>query len=151
MLIDGDGMIFHENFLKQGEIGGKQAATLLHTAVYDWALAKIPECPEDVKIVVRVYANLKGLADVCVRSGLVQIPGLIEEFARGFTRSKTMFDFVDVGAGKDRADAKISGTFFCTGHPTIRCISNNRLTSYRNFQAISLRLSLPPGAFRLQP
>lgn len=53
-------MIFNENLLKLGENGGKQAATLLHNAVSEWAAVDIAEYPEDTKIVVRVYANLKG-------------------------------------------------------------------------------------------
>lgn len=57
----------------------------------------------------RIYANLKGLADVCCKSGIVERPNLIDEFYRGFTGSKILFDFVDVGPGKDRADEKITG------------------------------------------
>lgn len=53
-------MIFNETLLKLGENGGKQAATLLHTAVSEWAAAEIAEYPEETKVVVRVYANLKG-------------------------------------------------------------------------------------------
>jgi hypothetical protein len=30
---------------------------------------------------------------------------------RGFTRGKTLFDFIDVGPGKDRADEKIIGKY----------------------------------------
>lgn len=108
-------MIFNDNFLKQGEMGGKQAATLLHTAVIEWATAEIRECPENVKVVARVYADVKGLGDVCTRAGIVHSPGQIVEFARGFTRGRTLFDFTDVGSGKDKADAKI------IGEPVLRC------------------------------
>lgn len=66
--------------------------------------------PADLKIVCRIYANVRGLADVCVRAGLVDSPVAFEDFTRGFTRGKTLFDFVDVGPGKDRADEKIQGT-----------------------------------------
>lgn len=70
---------------------------------------KVVDCPADVKVVVRIYANLQGLATVCHRAGIVDHPGKIEEFARGFTRGKTLCDFTDVGPGKDRADGKIAG------------------------------------------
>lgn len=63
------------------------------------------------QVVVRVYANLKGLADACTKTGLISSPAQLEEFARGFTRGKTLFDFVDVGYGKDRADGKVAETF----------------------------------------
>ncbi len=57
----------------------------------------------------RIYANVRGLGDVLVRKGVYQDIIEFEEFVRGFTRGKTLFDFIDVGAGKDRADEKIIG------------------------------------------
>jgi hypothetical protein len=59
--------------------------------------------------VCRIYANVRGLGDVLVRTGAIQEIGQFEDFMRGFTRGKTLFDFIDVGAGKDRADEKIIG------------------------------------------
>ena len=56
-----------------------------------------------------MYANVKGLADVLVRAGAIKDVAVFEDFARGFSRGKTLFDFVDVGSGKDRADEKIIG------------------------------------------
>ena len=52
---------------------------------------------------------MQGLGDVLVRKGVYQDPSEFEKFVRGFTRGKTLFDFIDVGAGKDRADEKIIG------------------------------------------
>lgn len=57
----------------------------------------------------RVYANVRGLGDVLVRTGIIPDIAVFEDFARGFTRGKALFDFIDVGAGKDRADDKIIG------------------------------------------
>ena len=111
ILIDGDGMIFNDEYTKNGESGGKEAATLLWGFVRDYITQKMPNLSSDYKLVTRVYANLKGLGDACHRSGLLERASLIEEFARGFTGSKQLFDFVDVGMGKDRADDKISGTY----------------------------------------
>ena len=102
-------MIFKDNLLKQGEVGGRKAANALHNSVLEWATSNIMECPADSKVVVRVYANLRGLAEVCTKAGIVEHPSIVHEFARGFTCGKTLFDFTDVGAGKDRADAKIAG------------------------------------------
>jgi len=110
VLIDGDGMIFNTSFLREAEAGGKKAAAVFHDAVQQWAAASVIDCPTDVQIVVRVYANLKGLSDACTKAGLVTHPGQLEEFARGFTRGKTLSDFVDVGYGKDRADGKVTET-----------------------------------------
>jgi len=65
--------------------------------------------PAHFKVIARVYANVKGLADVCHRAGLVSSPSDVEDFCRGFTRGRCLFDLVDVGPGKDGADAKVVG------------------------------------------
>ncbi len=109
VLIDGDGMIFDNNLIAKGEAGGKEAAGLLWNSVTEYVHQHIPTLPSDYKIVTRVYANLKGLGDICQRSGIVERADVIADFARGLTGSKQLFDFVDVGMGKDRADDKISG------------------------------------------
>ncbi|KAK0264199.1 hypothetical protein LTR91_010182 [Friedmanniomyces endolithicus] len=108
VLLDGDGMIFNDRYLRAGEAGGVKAAAVLHDAVQNWAAANVDGCPAEVKVTVRVYANLSGLAGVCTKAGLVASPSQLEEFARGFTRGKMLFDFVDVGPGKDRADVKVA-------------------------------------------
>lgn len=102
-------MIFNNLLLRDGEKGGRQAACLLRDAVKNWVSQFDPHVPNDYRIVVRMYANVRGLADVLVRAGIIDTPSRFEDFTRGFTRSDTLFDFVDVGSGKDRADAKIIG------------------------------------------
>lgn len=102
-------MIFEDHLIKQGEVGGREAAGILWAAIRDLAHQRIPDLSSDVKIMTRIYANLKGLGDVCHRAGILDKPSAIEDFARGFTGSKQLFDFVDVGSGKDRADDKLSG------------------------------------------
>ena len=109
MLIDGDGMIFDDDLISKGELGGREAAGLLWNAVTNHVHQNISDLPSDYKIVTRIYANLKGLGDICHRSGIMENSNLMEGFARGFTGSKQLFDFIDVGMGKDRADDKISG------------------------------------------
>ena len=99
MLIDGDGMIFDDRFVQNGEAGGREAAGLLWNAVMDHFQTDTG-LPSDFKIVTRIYANLKGLGDACKKSGILCTSSTIEDFARGFTGSKQLFDFVDVGVGK---------------------------------------------------
>ncbi|SLM38344.1 Zinc finger, CCCH-type [Lasallia pustulata] len=111
VLIDGDGMIFEDHLINKGEVGGREAAGILWAAIRDLAHERIPNLSSDVKIMTRIYANLKGLGDVCHRAGILDKPSTIEDFARGFTGSKQLFDFVDVGSGKDRADDKLSEIF----------------------------------------
>ena len=114
-------MIFEEYLLIQGEAGGKEAADKLWNCVKDYVHQKLPDLPSDFRIVTRIYANLKGLGDVCSRSGILSSPSQLEDFARGFTGTKQLFDFIDVGSGKDRADDKISGSFYSTSFPQVPC------------------------------
>jgi hypothetical protein len=109
VLIDGDGVIFDDSFLRQGEQGGKDAANQLWSVVREYASANLSNV-QSPKIVARIYANVKGLADVCQKAGIVDRASVIEDFTRGFNGSRLLFDFVDVGSGKDRADDKISGS-----------------------------------------
>ncbi|KAL8805210.1 MAG: hypothetical protein Q9182_002085 [Xanthomendoza sp. 2 TL-2023] len=111
VLIDGDGMIFEDNLIHKGEIGGKEAAADLWNGIKDHVHDRLPDITSDCKIVTRIYANMKGLSDVCWKAGLVDKPTLVEEFYRGFTGSKVLFDFIDVGPGKDRADEKLTELF----------------------------------------
>lgn len=101
-------MIFEDSFLRQGEQGGKDAANQLWLSIRDYVSAQFPNL-QSPKIVTRLYANFRGLADACVRAGIVERSSTIEDFARGFNGSRLLFDFVDVGSGKDRADDKIAG------------------------------------------
>ena len=79
---------------------------------------------------VRAYANLKGLAQACIQSGKTKHVADLSLFAVGFTKRQALFDFVDVGAGKERADNKIRGIYvshrkFTTSRPntTIEVLS----------------------------
>ncbi|OWY52724.1 metal ion binding protein [Alternaria alternata] len=107
VLIDGDGMIFCDKYLGDGEQGGRRAALDLSAAVQEYVDNDCNDIPYGARIVCRIYANVRGLGDVLVRKGVYQYPSEFEKFVRGFTRGKTLFDFIDVGAGKDRADEKI--------------------------------------------
>ncbi|KAF2126592.1 hypothetical protein P153DRAFT_297477 [Dothidotthia symphoricarpi CBS 119687] len=111
VLIDGDGMIFREEFVSDGERGGRRAASQLYAAVQEYIETETTDIPLGARIVCRVYANVRGLGDVLVKTGAVEYVGQFEDFMRGFTRGKTLFDFIDVGSGKDRADEKIIESF----------------------------------------
>ncbi|KAL8827583.1 MAG: hypothetical protein Q9170_006958 [Blastenia crenularia] len=111
VLIDGDGMIFEDDMIRRGEVGGKEAAAILWNQIKDYVHEKLPDVPSECRIVTRVYANLKGLAEVCYKAGIAERASLVEDFYRGFTGSKILFDFIDVGPGKDRADEKITELF----------------------------------------
>jgi hypothetical protein len=108
VLLDGDGMIFDEELLQLGEKGGKEAASQLWGATNEYVQRALPHLSSP-KILVRIYANVKGLGDVLQKSSIIDRATLFEDFARGFNGSKLLFDFIDVGTGKDKADDKITG------------------------------------------
>ena len=108
VLIDGDGVIFNDELVAKGEQGGKEAASYLWAAVTDYVSSVLPHLSSP-KIMTRIYANVKGLGDVFYKAGIIERPSIFEDFTRGFNGSKLLFDFVDVGMGKDRADDKITG------------------------------------------
>lgn len=125
VLIDGDGLIVSSapsrrdgtvliqsvsrRVYLQRRSGGRRAASQLDTAVQNWIENEATDVPLNARVICRIYANVRGLGEVLVRTGAINHIGVFQEFVQGFTRAKTMFDFIDVGSGKDRADEKIIG------------------------------------------
>ena len=85
--------------------GGKRAAVALRDAVDN----KCSNLPSKMEIVVKVCANLSGLATALCKAGSISSESLFKQFTLGFTQAKASFDFIDVGHGKERADSKIRG------------------------------------------
>lgn len=100
---------FQNDLIRDGEQGGRRAAAQIYSAVVNFIQREAKDIPNEARIICRVYANVRGLAEVLVRTGAITDVATFEDFARGFTRGKTLFDFVDVGPGKDRADEKLIG------------------------------------------
>lgn len=112
LLIDGNGMVFNSAFLKAGRNGGEHAAAVLHNYVIQWTENNVIECPCDIKVVVHVYADIKSLAEVCFRAGLVDAESRLLNFTYGFSHGKPLFDFIDTGNGAEVAACKITGEQF---------------------------------------
>jgi hypothetical protein len=107
VLLDGGGIIFKDEYLQQGEQGGHNAAEKLHAALQEYVSGNFPI--NSPKIITKMYVNLKGLSDLCVRGGVTTEPALIEDFVRGFNASYPLFDLIDIGSGKESAHDKIGG------------------------------------------
>ncbi|PTB67548.1 hypothetical protein BBK36DRAFT_1167940 [Trichoderma citrinoviride] len=112
VLIDGDGLVFRETYIKQGLEGGKKAAYALRSAVAEI----FGEDAEDLEIVAKVVANLSGLGKAMQRDGCLDNPSLLKDFTLGFTQAKASFDYIDVGHGKERADSKIRARWHLRNH-----------------------------------
>ncbi|KAI4099393.1 MAG: hypothetical protein LQ339_005985 [Xanthoria mediterranea] len=104
-LIDGDGYLFDDKLISQGAAGGGEAANRLlnnikrHIQQYEGAF--------HWKIVVRIYANIEGFLQKFAYIGFIEEEKALRHFVAGFTQSQPLFDFVDAGQGKERADHKI--------------------------------------------
>ena len=101
VLIDGDGMIFDDDLIKRGELGGEEAALSLSSSVREYA-RRIPALSSDFKIVTRIYANLKGLGNVCHKAGILDTPSTIEDFARGYVSCHRAPLSFDIGIAHSR-------------------------------------------------
>ncbi|KAK8064292.1 hypothetical protein PG996_008944 [Apiospora saccharicola] len=108
---DADDYVFGEDLLTGGEKGGAEAADALFSAVQGYAQNKIRESPE-VDVVVRAFANVTGLREALHRRRVTCDIDQLRAFASGFNNRQALFDFVDVGSGKERADSKIRGERF---------------------------------------
>ncbi|KAL8851901.1 MAG: hypothetical protein Q9221_003224 [Calogaya cf. arnoldii] len=134
-LIDGDGYLFDGSLISHGARGGGEAANRLlnsikhHLQKYEGAI--------HWKIIVRVYANIEGLLKKFAYIGFTEEEQGLRQFVAGFTQSQPLFDFVDAGQGKERADHKIKA--HDNGYvPT--------LDPYKNDPNVASRISLlEPG------
>ena len=72
----------------------------------------VGKAASDLKQLVRVYANVKRLAQASVDARVIDSTDKFEGFIRGFNCEELLFDFVDVGSTGDRADGKVEGMVF---------------------------------------
>ncbi len=85
-----------------------EAAARLLEAITNHIDHELPELPSESKVVTRIYANVKALAETCYEAGIVDRRSKLEDFVRGFTAGQSLFDFVDVASEKD-VDDKLLG------------------------------------------
>lgn len=62
-------------------------------------------------IIVKAYVNIDGLGQSLVKKGIVKSVDELRKFWHGFVGRRGLFDVVDVGYGKEKADHKIRGKF----------------------------------------
>ncbi|EED12892.1 CCCH zinc finger protein [Talaromyces stipitatus ATCC 10500] len=109
VLLDGDKTLFLDQYVRAGEQGGKDAANKLATDMGAYLSENLPNVASP-KIVVRIFANLRGLGNTYHQAGIIDKTSVMEDFVRGFNESGLLFDFVDVGQAKTSAEDKISET-----------------------------------------
>lgn len=92
-------MIFKDEFLQNGEQGGRNAATQLSSTLQTYVDDNFPGIASP-KIMTKIYANMKGLSDTCTRGHIINEPSVLDDFVRGFNEFIPLFDLVDIGKGK---------------------------------------------------
>jgi hypothetical protein len=111
LLLDGEGIIFKDEFLQLGEQGGRNAAKQLWTSLQGYVTANLSTITEP-KIMTKIYLDVKGFTEACSRGGITLEASAIGEFIRGFNESTSFFEIVDVGTGKNKAHDKIKGMWY---------------------------------------
>lgn len=93
--------MFSENYLVEGEKGGKDAATDLKQHL-------MKEFGGAGSLCTTLYMNMTGLRDYLVSKNVCTASDF-DGFVVGFNRSTELFSIVDCSQGKEAADAKIRG------------------------------------------
>ncbi|KAG8738331.1 hypothetical protein FRC10_006974 [Ceratobasidium sp. 414] len=122
-LIDGDGCIFNKRLLELGTEGGREAASKLRWHV-------ITHYGSSQDLLVNVFFNREGLGKV-INTHLGISPETFNAFILGFNTASPLMSMLDVGTGKEAADAKIrvKRIYFGGGHdngyvPNLMAIQN---------------------------
>lgn len=110
MLVDGDGAKFLDSMLQNPEDGAAEASRRLTMAAREF-LQDCSDISEDVPILVRIYANLNGLARTLQENNIIRSEEDLYRFAERFTNSHPEVEFINVGSGKENADSKMNSKF----------------------------------------
>ncbi|CZT16564.1 uncharacterized protein RCC_02398 [Ramularia collo-cygni] len=148
VLIDGDGAIFQDYLYAMGKDGGAEAAHQLHSTVQQEVKATYPDAISDWSIVVQVVLNLQGLATKLQSLGIISNANELAAFGRALGLAQPLFNIIDVGNGKERADHKlremlrlylpISQASMCSS----RIAMTMDILPYSNNTAVASRLTL---------
>lgn len=115
VLIDGNGILFRDQYLQDSSEGGQRAAKDIQAEVLSHLISHVAETPPDVKVVVRIYADFCHL-NVMYRqarsSNGHDMLRAITEFAAAFTEGSALCDFIHVKRRGGCISAKIAGKCF---------------------------------------
>lgn len=107
VLVDGDAYGWAASlYTKSSNPPGAKAAQAIKDEVRKYIFDNRAQIPLPSRIVVRVFQNIWA-GDIPVSRLSLGTRKLTQEFARDFTESMPLFDYIDCGTGKERADSKI--------------------------------------------
>ncbi|KAJ4294590.1 hypothetical protein N0V90_008281 [Kalmusia sp. IMI 367209] len=102
---DADGFLFHDKYLTRKAQGGEALADELLIRTREYLRPQFEDA-DALDIVVRVYANLEGMANYLVRQDKVRNLGQLRAFSTGFCGRISSFDFIDIGVGKEGSSGR---------------------------------------------
>lgn len=137
-VIDGDGNIFNNNLLVSGLEGGREAGRVLMQGIDEYLKTSNFQSRGRLTLWLSVYFNKKGLQETLIAHNVCSLEQF-EAFLTGFSQASPRFSLVDVGPGKEAADAKIKGR---NQHPDSSTLILIRLVQ---------NISRPTHAFLRQP
>ena len=123
------------------EAGGEEAAQILRSSVANYVQGKLTDLNPDTEMVVRVYANLRGLGKALADNTILEHHEDLGRFVCGFNKKYPLFDFVDAGNGKECSDAKLksgSSTFSHESLPFLCTEASNKQNSSSSTCATSI-------------
>ncbi|KAJ5577899.1 uncharacterized protein N7459_006863 [Penicillium hispanicum] len=106
VLVDGDGAVFLDEYLKKPREGAIKASHELTLAVKE-NLKNTPLDRDDLTILVRIFANVTYLGKTLHLTNVIASRTDFIAFTEQFTTSSGEFDFINVGPGKENADYKM--------------------------------------------
>lgn len=112
ILIDGDGYHFNRSFYQNAESGGgAQAAHALYTDVQSHLRSIQSDINGDTEIMAVIFFNKQVPIKVLIDADVIQRSIQFDEFIWSFTSSRSLFQAIDCGPGKERVDSKIRGAY----------------------------------------
>lgn len=110
ILVDGDGYIFNRDFYNaQDDSGGARAGNALFNDAQRFLKYNELDPNGELDITASVYCNQQVPAMALVNADILHHASQIQPFFWSFTSSRSFFQVIDCGPGKERADSKLRG------------------------------------------
>jgi hypothetical protein len=103
-------VLFNDDLIQAGKAGGSMAASLLHDEIKNYA-SPIIGSNGAYDVIANIYINFVGLASKLTACGIIDSPEHFRIWMNAFSINQPLFNIIDVGDGKERADHKLKETF----------------------------------------
>ncbi|KAJ4994185.1 CCCH zinc finger protein [Stagonosporopsis vannaccii] len=103
--VDAEGFLFQDKYITRKAQGGEALADELLIRTREYLRPQFEDA-DSLDIIIRVYANLEGLAKYLVRQDKISNLGSLRAMSTSFSGRIASFDFVDVGIGKEGSSGR---------------------------------------------